>query len=349
MQSGANRTSQANGGSDSLRYLGCRALAATFMMIFMTSGAANSQPNPYGVVDGWAKPPAGRVWGSMSWVYPAADGGMWVAERCGGNSCASEDSLAPVLLFDRSGVLVRSFGAGMFAWPHGIYCDSDGNVWVADGRSEGGKGLQVIKFSPNGEVLMRLGTAGVAGSGPNHFSGPTDVVVAPDGSIFVTDGHEPESNNRVVKFSPDGQFVAEWGGSGSTPGQFRVPHAITIDSGGRLFVGDRDNNRIQIFDQQGNFLSEWRQFGRPSGLFVDRDDRLYVSDNQSNTARNPGWTRGVRIGSAHDGSVEAFVPDPAFDPENELETGAHGVAADADGSIFGAEVGAQTVKKYPRR
>jgi len=127
-----------------------------------------------------------------------------------------------------------------------------------------------------------------------------------------------------------------------------VPHALAFDSQGRLFVADRDNNRIQIFDQDGRFLAEWTQFGRPSGLYIAADDTLYVSDNQSNTERHPSWTRGIRVGSARDGKVTAFIPDPEFDPARAQETGAHGLAADAAGDIYGAEVFGWKVKKYVR-
>jgi DNA-binding beta-propeller fold protein YncE len=152
-----------------------------------------------------------------------------------------------------------------------------------------------------------------------------------------------------VKFASDGRYIKEWGGTGSAPGQFLVPHAIALDSRGRLLVADRDNNRIQIFDQDGKFLEQWTQFGRPSGLYVTADDALYVSDNQSNAERHPGWTRGIRVGNARDGSVRAFIPDPEFDPQRAQETGAHGLAADAAGNIYGAEVWSQSVKKYVLR
>ena len=308
--------------------------------------AAAQPPNPYRTVAGWMRLPADRIAGSMSSVDVAADGTLWVAERCGENNCLGHDELAPILHIAADGHLRESLGAGVFAWPHGIYLDHDGNVWVTDARGGDGRGYQVVKFSPHGEELMRLGTAGVAGNDGAHFDGPTDVAVAANGDIFVTDGHEAASNNRVVKFSANGRFIKSWGGTGSGPGQFRVPHAIALDSRGRLFVADRDNNRIQIFDQEGNFLEEWLQFGRPSGLHIGADDKLYVSDNQSNDERHAGWQRGIRVGSVTDGVVTAFVPDPEFDPGREQETGAHGVAADAGGVIYGAEVYSQSVKKY---
>ncbi|HET8696401.1 MAG TPA: peptidyl-alpha-hydroxyglycine alpha-amidating lyase family protein, partial [Gammaproteobacteria bacterium] len=274
---------------------------------------------------------------------------VWIAERCGANDCSGNGTLDPILEADASGRVLTSFGARRFAFPHSVYIDRDGNVWVTDARAGNGRGHQVVKLDSQGRVLLVLGTPGVAGSGPDHFNGPTGVAVAPNGEVFVTDGHETDSNNRVVKFTGDGKYVAEWGHSGSGPGEFLVPHAIALDSRGRVFVADRDNNRVQIFDQNGRFLEQWTQFGRPSGLFIASDDTLIVSDNQSNAARHPGWTRGIRIGSARDGTVRAFIPDPDFDPARDQETGAHGIAADSAGRIYSAEVWSQTVKKYEPR
>ena len=156
---------------------------------------------------------------------------------------------------------MKSFGGGMFIWPHGLDVDQDGNVWVtdavADNRTPKGdkRGHIVVKFSPDGKVLMTLGTPGQSGSGPDHFTSPSDVAVAANGDIFVADGHGDDGNNRVVKFSKDGKFVKAWGKSGWAPGEFHALHAIAIDSRGRMFVGDRGNNRIQIFDQDGKSLT----------------------------------------------------------------------------------------------
>jgi DNA-binding beta-propeller fold protein YncE len=324
-----------------------RQAVATLLVVF--AAAVGAQPNPYTTLPQWARDLETGPLGSVSAVYPDEEGLIWVAERCGGNDCVGHDTVAPIRLYDASGTLLRAFGAGLFAWPHGLYVDAEGNVWVTDARAGEGKGHQVVKMSATGEVLMRLGEAGVPGSDAAHFNGPTAVVVARNGDIFVADGHELASNNRIVKLARDGTFIASWGGSGSAPGQFLVPHALALDSRGRLFVADRDNNRIQIFDQDGEFIAAWTQFGRPSGIFIDADDTLYVSDNQSNTERNPGWPRGIRVGSARDGMVAAFIPDPEFDPANAQETGAHGVAADAAGNIYGAEVGSRSVKKYAPR
>jgi streptogramin lyase len=313
----------------------------------------NSAPNPYRTVENWAKLPEGRTWGQVISADIDHDGkSIWVVERCGGTSCAKSD-LAPVLKFDSSGNLVKSFGAGMIVRPHGLFIDKNNDVWVTDGDAENGKGDQVFEFSQDGKVLLTLGKAGIAGDGPDAFNKPSDVLVAPNGDIFVADGHGPGSNARIVKFSADGKFIKAWGKEGTGPGEFNNPHSLAMDSKGRLFVADRGNSRIQIFDQDGRFLEEWRQFGRPSGVFIDKNDVLYVADSESNLARNPGFRRGIRIGSVRDGKVTAFIPDPVLNPGQGLEptngTAAEGVAADAAGNVYGAEVGPRNFKIYEKK
>src|ERR1700704_6442889 len=184
----------------------------------------------------------------------------------------------------------------MFVSPHGIHVDRQGNIWLADGAAKGARGDQVFKFSPEGKVLMTLGKAGVAGEGTDTFGPPSDILVAPNGDVFIADGHGGNTNARIVKFSKDGTFIKSWGKKGSGPGEFNVPHRLAMDSRGRLFAGDRSNNRIQIFDQDGKFVAEWKQFGRPSGVFIDRNDIIYVADSESNTTQNPGFKRGLWIG-----------------------------------------------------
>jgi len=315
--------------------------------VAVASNEPNAQPNPYRTVSDWAKLPEGRMWGSTAGVDVDSHDHIWVAERCGANSCAGSN-LAPILEFDTSGKLLKSFGAGMFVFPHGIYADKDGNVWVTDGQGKDGKGHQVFKFSPDGKVLLTLGKAGVPGNGPDTFNMPSDVVVAPNGDIFVADGHGGESNSRIVKFSKDGKFIKAWGKKGTGPGEFDIPHALAFDSKGRLFVGDRNNNRIEIFDQDGNFIDQWRQFSRPSGIFIDKHDIIYVADSESNSVRpNPGFKRGMRVGSAKDGTVTAFIPDPV-----EVATttsAAEGVAVDSKGAIYGAEVANKDLNKYVKK
>ena len=310
----------------------------------------NSLPNPYRTIENWAKLPEGRAWGSTAGVTVDRNGHIWVAERCGMNSCA-DSHLAPILEFDSSGKLLTSFGADMFVFPHGITADRDGNIWVTDGDGKNGKGHQVFKFSPQGKVLLTLGKAGVAGNSEDTFNKPSAVAIAPNGDIFVGDGHGGESNARIVKFAKDGKFIMTWGKKGSARGELNIPHTLAFDSKGRLFVGDRGNNRIQIFDQNGKFIDEWRQFSRPSGVFIDQNDVIYVADSESGSVAKDrsAWRRGIRVGSARDGSLTTFIPDPNTDPNYTGTSAAEGVAADAKGVIYGAEVGPKDLKKYMKQ
>ena len=307
----------------------------------------NDLPQPYRTTRDWGQLPAGVKWAAVTAIEPAPDGTIYVIHRCFANSCAGR-SEAPILKYDASGKLLASWGAGMFVFPHGATVDRDGNLWVTDARGENGKGHQVFKFSPDGKVLMTLGKAGVSGGGPDLFDQPTDVVVSPAGDIFVTDSHRNGKNNRVVRFTKDGRFVKEWGRKGSGRGEFSEPHTIAIDSRGRLFVGDRENNRIQIFDQNGTFLDEWRQFGRPSGIFITKDDTIYVADSESGPDTGahelPGIKKGIRIGSAKDGTVTAFIEDAeSTTPDH---SGAEGVGVDAQGNVYGAVVRRQMLERH---
>jgi DNA-binding beta-propeller fold protein YncE len=333
-------------------------LAIGGLTFAQTSAPTNSLPNPYRSIENWGTLPEGRTWGSTSAVAIDPDGtSVWVGERCGesrppsridpGQPFACGDSnLDPILKFDPSGKLLKSFGAGLLLFPHGLYVDREGNVWVTDGLGRGSKGHQVFKFSPDGKVLMTLGKPNTPGSGPDQFNAPSAVVTAPNGDIFVADGHGGNTNARIVKFTKDGKFIKTWGTKGSGPGELDIPHAIAMDSQGRLFVGDRQNNRIQIFDQDGKYLDQWAQFSRPSGVFIDGKDNIYVADSESESVskNHDGWKRGIRIGSAKDGSVMAFIPDPV-----DSTSAAEGVAADAMGNIYGAEVGPKRMMKYVKK
>ncbi len=336
----------------------------------------NDLPNPYRSVAPWGNLPDGRKWGALNGVDIDRDGvSVWVADRCGANpdtppganpfqydSCAGS-KLDPVLKFDASGKLVRSFGAGMFVFPHKLYVDRDGNVWVADGRGAnererkqygdiGARGHTVTKFSPEGKVLLTIGKPGVAGDPPGALTEPNSIVMAPNGDLFITEGHSgqapnapPETVARVSRFTRDGKFVRSFGRLGSGPGEFRTPHDITMDAQGRLFVADRGNNRIQILDQDGKFIEEWKQFGRPSGIYI-RNDLIYVADSESNSSgRNLGWLRGIRIGNLKDGKVLYRIPDPLELPGT---SAAEGVAVDAKGNVYGGEVGPRQLVKHIR-
>ncbi|HEX3486697.1 MAG TPA: peptidyl-alpha-hydroxyglycine alpha-amidating lyase family protein, partial [Micropepsaceae bacterium] len=251
--------------------------------------------------------------------------------------------IAPIQEFDASGKLLKSFGAGMFIFPHGLFVDRQDNVWVTDGQGKDGKGHVVVKFSPEGKVLMTLGKPGVAGDGNDVFNAPSDVVVAPNGDIFVADGHGGNTNARMVKFSKDGKFIKAWGKKGTGPGEFSYPHGLAMDSAGRLFVADRENNRVQIFDQDGKFLAEWKQFGRPSGVYIDRNDVLYVADSQSTEKTNPGFGQGIRIGSAKDGKVTAYIPETKDLGSMEA------TAYDDAGNVYAGYTGAMNLKRFVKK
>ena len=310
----------------------------------------NDLPQPYRTTRDWGELPNGMSWAAVTAVEPSPDGSIYVVHRCFGNSCAGRME-PPILKFDSQGKLLATFGQGMFIFPHGGTVDRDGNLWITDARGDGTKGHQAFKFSPDGKVLMTLGRAGVSGSGPDLFDQPTDVVVAPSGDIFVTDSHRNGKNNRVVKFTSTGKYLKEWGRKGSARGELREPHTIAMDSRGRLFVGDRENNRIQIFDQDGMFIDEWRQFGRPSGIFITRDDTIYVADSESGPDTGahelPGIKKGIRIGSARDGSVGSFIED--MESTTAEHSGAEGVGVDADGTVYGAVVRRQMLERHLRK
>jgi DNA-binding beta-propeller fold protein YncE len=327
-----------------------RPLSAVVMAALLGQASVaprNDLPQPYRTTRDWGQLPAGVKWAAVTAIEPAPDGSIYVIHRCFANSCAGR-SEAPILKYDANGKLLASWGAGMFVFPHGATVDADGNLWVTDARGEGGKGHQVVKFNRDGKVLMTLGKAGVSGGGRDLFDQPTDVVVSPAGDIFVTDSHRNGRNNRVVRFSKDGAFVKEWGRKGSGRGEFSEPHTIAIDSRGRLLVGDRENNRIQIFDQDGTFLDEWRQFGRPSGIFITKDDTMYVADSESGPDTGahelPGIKKGIRIGSAKDGSVTAFIED--MESTTPDHSGAEGVGVDAQGNVYGAVVRRQMLERH---
>lgn len=322
----------------------------------------NDLPNPYSAKQ-LMPLPEGREWGSTAGVDAAkGHNDIWAIDRCGSNTCVGS-SVDPILHYDADGNLIGQMGADLFAFPHGIHVDQDGNVWVTDplppdGRGAGGRvGQQVTKLSPSGEILLQLGTRTVSGDGPNEFSSPSDVVVGRNGDIFVADGHGPGTNERIMKFDRNGTFIMQWGEPGNGAcgtGEFSSLHALELDSQGRLFIGDRDNNRIQIYDQDGNYLDCWYQFSRPSGIHIDADDNMFVTDSESRDGpdngmdlSNPGWERGIRIGSARDGSVDAFIPDP--DPQGGTST-SEGVAGIRGGAVvYGAEVGPRAFVRYIRR
>lgn len=313
---------------------------------------SESYPNSYRMVEHPLTLPQGRQYGFVLGLEVDRNGkDIWVMDTCGGDlgACLTTNAAVdPIMKFDESGKFIKSFGAGMFAHPHGSYMDASGNLWAVDGvggpQVDPKKGHAVFKFSSDGTLLLTLGTPGVKGNSEKTFNTPSDVLVAPNGDIFVADGHfDSDTNQRIVKFNKDGKFLKAWGTNGSGPGQFGETHTLAMDGQGRLFVGDRRNNhRIQIFDQDGQFLAEWKQFGSPSEIFIDRNDVLYVADALSNTKANPQLKHGIYIGSAKDGRVTAFIPDVS-DRLQEL------VVADARGNVWGAFTLGRMIRKYVKQ
>ena len=324
-------------------------------------GLSNPAPN---VTRNWGQLPAGRQWGTTAGIdIDPTDGNVVAYERCGAGASGGAgggpvdcetNGVDPIFKFDRkTGAVLANFGKGVMVTPHGISVDKDGNVWVADfsGNKAGTKGHQVHKFSPKGEKLMSLGTAGKPGNADGQFNQPNDVVVGPDGSIYVADGHDAQgmitaqavadglargATSRISKFTPDGKFIKSWGTIGVKHGQFRTPHALMFDAKGRLWVADRGNHRIEIFDQEGNYLESRYQFSRPSGFFI-KGDLLYVIDSESTPFNHPNWHDGVRIGPVDEDRVTGYIPP--FEREDRVYQGVagEGIAVDADGTVFAAE------------
>ena len=321
-------------------------------------------PNPAPtVMANWGTLPEGREWGSTAGVdIDPNDGQLWAYERCGAGSFGAgapitcdSNPVDPIFKFDRNtGEVLANFGGGVMVTPHGIHVDADSNVWVTDFavNEDRTKGHQVHKFSPTGELLMSLGTAGQAGNDSDHFNQPNDVITGPDGSIYVADGHggqgmttaraiadgrESGQTGRIMKFSPDGTFIKEWGQIGTLHGEFRTPHALEFDSQGRLWVADRGNHRLEIFDQDGNYLESRYSYGRISGIFITDDDMMYAIDSESSGTSHPNWVNGVRIGHIDEDHITGYIPP--FDAETRPYQGAagEGVAVDADGNVFAAE------------
>ena len=301
----------------------------------------NGLPNPYERVYPWGELPTGLYVERASFIgaEQGPDGNIYLLGRCLGNSCTGRPE-PPVLKLDPSGRLLKTWGSGMFDFPHGFDVDQEGNVWASDQR-----GHQVFKWDAEGELLMTIGQKGTEGEPPGLLSEPTDVVIAPNGDIFITEGHSfAQGANRVSKYASDGTFIMSWGSTGSGAGEFNVPHTIALDSQGRVFVGDRGNNRIQIFDQDGTFLDVWYQFSRPSGIAITADDRIYVADSESWGTDNPGWEKGIRVGNARDGTVQYLIAD--LEPNASEHSGAEGVGVDSEGNVYGAVVRRRMLEKH---
>ena len=325
----------------------------------------NSGANPYRVIRDWARfDVEARPWGGSNGVAIDRDGkSVWATDRCSpGTTPGCLGSRGnPVHHFDESGKEIRSFGGGMFVWPHGIHVNRDGNVWVTDSRApsaedlkkfpgEDKKGSVVVKFSRDGKVLLTLGKPGVRGNPPEALTDPADVVTDPaNGDVYVAESHtdvtDPNLVGRISVFDRNGKFLRTIGRTGTGPGEFRTPHALEFDSRGRLIVADRHNHRIQIMTKEGTFIGEYGEFSRTSGLAIDGNDVIYTADSESSERTHPGWQKGVRIGSLKDGKVTIFIP-PHVSPNSADGAMGEGIAIDAAGNIYTAEAQLRGVTKY---
>ncbi len=317
----------------------------------------NAGANPYTVIRDWATlDKEARPWGGSNGVAIDKDGKtVWATDRCspGTTPGCTAWPANPVHHFDENGKEIRSFGGGLFVWPHGIHVDADGNVWVSDSRADQGKGSVVVKFSPEGRVLLTLGKPGVRGNPPDALTDPTDVVTdAYNGDVYIAESHtdvaDPSLVGRISVFDKSGKYLRTIGKTGTGPGEFRTPHAVEFDSQGRLIVADRHNHRVQVLTKDGRFLAEYPQFGRVSGLAIDRNDIIYTADSESTERVHPGWQRGIRIGSAKDGRVTGFVPPHAV-PNSADGAMGEGIAIDAAGNVYTAEAQLRGITKYVRK
>jgi len=309
---------------------------------------SNDRPNPYTRMEPWGEPPPGNdgEWAAVIGAEGGPDGILYILHRCHSNSCVGRSEPPLVMLDPRNGKKLGTFGEGLMAFPHGFHVDFEGNVWTTDtGRGDAPGGHLVRKFSPKGELLMTLGRSGSAGDEPDQFREPTDVVVARDGTLFVTEGHLKNGpHSRLSKLTPDGTLIARYGITGQGHLQLSAPHSIALDTEGRLFIADRDNNRIIIWDQAGNYIDQWTQFGRPSGIYIDHTDTIYVADSESWGPENPGWKKGIRIGSAKTGQVHYFLED--IESRDFAHSGAEGIGVDSLGNVYGGVVRRQMLERH---
>lgn len=323
-----------------------RLLFPVALVLATLAASRAAEPSRYRLVEGWSPvtAPNSPDW-EMSGVAVSTDGTRLLM---------SHRSDPPLLDIDPvSARVLRSWGTAMLAWPHSLYFDRDGNLWIADaavgsGTAAGlnppiptavaaGRGHQVLKLSRDGRLLMVLGTAGQPGTDASHFNAPTGVAVAKNGDIFVSDGHGGATNARVVVFDKRGRFLRTWGTRGSGPGEFGEPHALVLDARERVIVADRTHARLQVFDKSGTFIAEWTGFGRrPCGMAIGPDDTMYVTSHDTRAHEDI-----ITVARASDGHVLEVIRD-ALD-------GIEGIAVDGRGTIYATSATGHAVAKYVRR
>ena len=287
------------------------------------SGSAwDSSTASFNVDFDWPSLPARVVMGETAGVGVDSHGHVFVFHR--------GETHSVLILDPTDGSLVASFGDGLFVNAHGLAIDHEDNVWVTDTLRH-----QVLKFTHDGELLLSIGENGVSGLDETHFNQPTDVAVAPTGEIYVSDGY---GNSRVAKFASDGAFLMDWGEPGILTSQFNLPHGITLDDHGNVYVADRSNQRVQVFDSVGTFKTAWgvEVFGpgsRPWGLEFHRGE-VYVIDGGNMIADTPDYARLTIVGT--NGQVMSSWSSYGAEP-GQLSWG-HDLTVGADGSVYTAEV-----------
>lgn len=272
----------------------------------------------YRPVAGWPQLPPNFELGAVSAVATDVQDRVFVAHR----------AAKPILIFDKDGKFIRGWGDDHIKTPHGLRIDPDGNVWVTDIGHH-----LVMKFDPDGKLLMSLGRKGEAGNTPDRLDRPTDIAFAPNGDFFITDGY---GNSRVMKFTREGRLIKQWGVKGKGEGEFNIPHAIVLDSKGNLYVGDRENDRVQVFDTDGKFLKVWNESGAPYGLFLAAE-RLFVADGRA------GWVKALgpdgktvgRLGERGTAAGQFQMP--------------HMLCVDSRGDLYVAEVTNKRIQKFTAR
>lgn len=294
----------------------------------------------YEVDPAWPKRPAEAQWGQTPGVAMDREDNVWIFTR----------ATPPVQVYRPDGTFVRSWGEDFIATAHQIKFDHQGNVWLADVGNH-----VVLKCSPEGKVLQRLGTTGEPGCDERHFDKPTDMVVGPAGDVFVTDGY---GNSRVVHFDAQGNFVKSWGRLGTAPGEFSIPHAIVIDSKGRLYVADRNNVRIQVFDQQGKLLDVWQNLLVPWSFWMTDRDEIWTCGSSPMTWRPDDTVLGcppkdqlfMKLDTTGRVLQLWTVPKAADGQEKPGELNwLHSLALDSQGNLYAVDIMGKRAQKFVRR
>lgn len=315
---------------------------AVFLIVYLSLFAPKMLfAADYSVVHGWPNLQSGHILGQATGVGVDSHNHVFVFHRAGRewSDTAPEETIpfATVTVFDgATGEQIAEWGKDVFLMPHGLTIDDEDNVWLTDVHLH-----QVFKFTHDGELLLKLGTARTSGEDASHFNLPTDVAVLPGGGFYVSDGY---GNSRVVKFSPSGEFEFQWGSKGSRQGEFDLPHGIAIDAEGRVYVADRSNLRVQVFDASGEFLSEWKspQLGRPYGIAIGPEAKAYVVDGGDQPQHPPDRSQAFQLSLA--GKIEA-VFGSFGNQDGQFRLG-HDIAVGEDGAVYVVDAWGMRAQKF---